>query len=82
MSHSKVTSNLKLPQFQPGEHPDFLTDFNEAFRRIDDWSVKVDNQLKGLTQKCSSLESEIRQLRIDVGLTNVTKGGKQNESEL
>lgn len=77
-----TTKNLKLPQYQPNDRPDFLTDFNEAFRRIDDWSIKVDNQLKGLTQKCSSLESEIRQLRIDVGLTNVTRKENKNESEL
>lgn len=33
--YSKETDVLKLPQWQPKDHPDFLTDMNEAYRKID-----------------------------------------------
>lgn len=33
--HSKETSNLKLPLFVPSDHPDFLTDWNNAMTAID-----------------------------------------------
>lgn len=33
--YSKETPNYKLPQWVPKDHPDFLTDLNEAFMKLD-----------------------------------------------
>lgn len=33
--YTKTTPNLKLPQWGFNQHPDFVTDFNEAFQTID-----------------------------------------------
>lgn len=33
--YSEQTENLGLPQWQPKDHPDFLTDVNEAFEKLD-----------------------------------------------
>lgn len=80
MFSGEPTAVLKLPQYQPKDHPDFLTDFNEAFKRIDDWAANTQNRVRTLELQVQNLDNEIKQLRIDVGLTNVGKdGGNDNE---
>lgn len=45
--YSKETKLLGLPQWEPKDHPDFLTDINGAFQKIDNQLQKTD----GLTVK-------------------------------
>lgn len=75
MFSGEPTAVLRLPQYEPNDHPDFLTDFNEAFKRIDDWAANTQNRVKTLELQMKNLDNEIKQLRIDVGLTNIKKNG-------
>lgn len=38
---SNKTEHYGFPQFLPNDHPDFLTDFNEAFKKIDEELYKI-----------------------------------------
>lgn len=62
MFTGKPTTNLKLPIFEPDDHPDFLTDFNEAFRRIDENSIEVREEYESLAQKVRILEEKVARL--------------------
>lgn len=57
----KSTENLGLPQWQPKDHPDFLTDINNAFKDIDSaygtTSTSLDlvkNQIEEVTETNNS----------------------------
>ena len=71
--YSKETPNLKLPQWQPLDHPDFLTDFNESFKKLDELgqvipdNEKQQEQIDNLTQQIVDLTEVIKELedRID-----------------
>lgn len=66
--YSKETPNLKLPQWQPLDHPDFLTDFNESFKKIDELgqvipdNEKQQEQIDNLTKQIVDLTEVIREL--------------------
>lgn len=62
MFTGKPTTNLMLPIFEPDDHPDFLTDFNEAFRRIDENSIEVSEDYESLAQKVRILEEKVARL--------------------
>lgn len=79
MFTGEPTRFLKLPQYEAKDHPDFLTDFNQAFRTIDASAMKNSNSIEYLQRELEVARQEIRQLRIDVGLSNATKGGNNNE---
>ncbi len=46
---SSETPNYGLPKYAPLDHPDFLTDFNNAFKKIDE--ALFDNKTQGLDVK-------------------------------
>lgn len=62
MFTGKPTTNLGLPIFEPDDHPDFLTDFNEAFRRIDTNSIEVREAHESLEQRVRVLEEKVARL--------------------
>ena len=64
------TEKLGLPSYNPNDHPDFLTDFNEAFKNIDRFALEVTETTNQLTAQISKLEAELSRLRIDCGLTS------------
>lgn len=52
---AKATENLKLPQWQPKDHPDFLTDMNKAFRDIDSAYSKTTHSLDIITESVEEI---------------------------
>lgn len=62
MFTGKATTSLGLPIFEPDDHPDFLTDFNEAFRRIDASHIEVREKLESLEQRIRVLEEKVARL--------------------
>lgn len=66
--YNKETPNLGLPQWQPLDHPDFLTDFNEAFKKIDELgkvipdNEKQQEQIDNLTTQIVDLTEIIKEL--------------------
>lgn len=62
MFTGKPTTNLMLPIFKADDHPDFLTDFNEAFRRIDENSIEVREEHESLEQRVRVLEEKVARL--------------------
>lgn len=67
------TPNLKLPIFEPCDHPDFLTDFNEAFRRIDDNAYEVQKKLAQFELRVSTLEEKVARLESQDRLQSAAK---------
>lgn len=53
------TNNLGLPQFTPNDHPDFLTDINDAFRKIDKAIGDCRNKNAELQELINALESRV-----------------------
>lgn len=63
------TPNLKLPIFEPNDHPDFLTDFNDAFKRIDEVIGETKEILKQHKTKIEQLETRVSELESVIRLT-------------
>lgn len=53
--YSKETKNLKLPQWTPCDHPDFLTDMNDAMNKIDDGYGQAAHDHQELKEKVEAL---------------------------
>lgn len=71
--YSKSTENLKLPQWEATDHPAFLTDMNQAFKKIDDAVgpqgeslAELQNKVALLSDLSTSQQEDIEQLRNDV----------------
>lgn len=64
------TEKLGLPSYNPNDHPDFLTDMNDAFRKLDAFALEVEQKTTALSAKVDKLEAELARLRIDSGLTS------------
>lgn len=54
------TPVVELPQFNPDDHPDFLTDFNQAFRNIDDKIAVLRSNIESLETRIATLEQRVR----------------------
>lgn len=54
------TPVVKLPQFNPEDHPDFLTDFNQAFRNIDETIGELITEIGILETRIATLEQSVR----------------------
>lgn len=52
---AKATENLGLPQWQPKDHPDFLTDMNKAFRDIDSAYGETTHSLDEITESFTEI---------------------------
>ena len=56
--YSKKTEKYGFPQYLPYDHPDFLTDFNSFFERLDVQLSSMANEIETLKQRISILEKE------------------------
>lgn len=54
------TPVVELPQFNPEDHPDFLTDFNQAFRNIDGKIGELITEIGILETRIATLEQSVR----------------------
>lgn len=66
---SKETKNLGLPQWQPKDHPDFLTDMNEAFEKIDGGITEAkenDDLVKATAEAVDTLNEKVASLETTV----------------
>lgn len=54
------TPVVELPQFNPDDHPDFLTDFNQAFRDIDGKIGELITEIGILETRIATLEQRVR----------------------
>lgn len=54
------TPVVKLPQFNPDDHPDFLTDFNQAFRDIDEMIGELIANIGVIESRIATLEQSVR----------------------
>lgn len=54
------TPVVELPQFNPEDHPDFLTDFNHAFRNIDEKIGELITEIGILETRIATLEQSVR----------------------
>lgn len=69
MSYSATTGKLGLPQWVKGtkDHPDFLTDMNQAFEKIDRFAERIDNTVDGLPGQVDELAALVESMQDDVG---------------
>lgn len=69
MSYSATTGKLGLPQWVKGtkDHPDFLTDMNQAFEKIDRFAERTDNTVDGLPEQVDELAALVESMQADVG---------------
>lgn len=69
MSYSATTGKLGLPQWVKGtkDHPDFLTDMNQAFEKIDGFAERIDNTVDGLPGQVDELATLVESMQGDVG---------------
>lgn len=69
MSYSATTGKLGLPQWVKGtkDHPDFLTDMNQAFEKIDGFAERTDNTVDGLPEQVDELAALVESMQEDVG---------------
>lgn len=69
MSYSAQTEKLRLPQWVRGskDHPDFLTDVNQAFEKIDGFAQGIDNTVNGLPEQVEEVATILQSVQEDVG---------------
>lgn len=69
MSYSAQTEKLRLPQWVKGskDHPDFLTDVNQAFEKIDGFAQGIDNTVDGLPEQVEEVATILQSVQEDVG---------------
>lgn len=69
MSYSAQTEKLRLPQWVQGskDHPDFLTDVNQAFEKIDRFAQGIDNTVDGLPEQVEEIATILQGVQGDVG---------------
>lgn len=69
MSYSAQTEKLRLPQWVTGskDHPDFLTDVNQAFEKIDGFAQGIDNTVDGLPEQVEEVATILQSVQEDVG---------------
>lgn len=69
MSYSATTGKLGLPQWVKGtkDHPDFLTDMNQAFEKIDGFAERTDNTVDRLPEQVDELSALVESMQEDVG---------------
>lgn len=68
MSYSAQTEKLMLPQWVQGskDHPDFLTDVNQAFEKIDGFAQGIDNTVDGLPEQVEEVATILQSVQEDV----------------
>lgn len=69
MSYSAQTEKLRLPQWVQGskDHPDFLTDVNQAFEKIDGFAQGIGNTVDGLPEQVEEVATILQSVQEDVG---------------
>lgn len=51
---SRKTQNLGLPQWALNDHPDFVTEMNEAYRKIDAAITSLQEEIEELNNRLST----------------------------
>ena len=54
---SGTTQNLKLPQYDLSDHPDFLSEINEAYRIIDSSFTGLKTKLEEIDNRLKAVEA-------------------------
>lgn len=84
--HSEQTKLLGLPQWKPQDHPDFLTDINEAFSKIDGQFQTLDGlsakAVADIAERMTTNEAKMQQLATSVGVISENVAELQNDMEL
>lgn len=87
MGYTKTTQNLKLPQWVADDHPDFLTDINNAFKSIDDNAGKtageigtIPQQVEQLTALTQSQGEDITTLQADTTSLQIRMGNAEQQT--
>lgn len=57
---SGTTENLNLPQYEMHDHPDFLTEINEAFRTIDSAITELQAEVALIKESVTSLGRSLK----------------------
>lgn len=65
MFSGNATPKLGLPQWNPSDHPDFLTDLNQAFKDIDENATGVSEEIAGYPGRLEELEALTQSLNED-----------------
>lgn len=83
-----ATPKLGLPQWNPTDHPDFLTDLNQAFKDIDENASATSQEIEGYPQRLEELETltqslneDTQQLLVDMSSAQVAITNLKTESE-
>lgn len=83
-----ATPNLGLPQWSPTDHPDFLTDINQAFKDIDKNAGDVGEEIKDVPKQISDLQALTQSLNEDsqqmvgeIAAINVALGNLRGETD-
>lgn len=68
--YSEQTKLLGLPQWQPKDHPDFLTDMNEAYRKIDSQFQGLDGlsakAVADMNERLTTAEAQMDVIKVEV----------------
>lgn len=82
-----ATPKLGLPQWNPTDHPDFLTDLNQAFKDIDKNASDTSEEIAGYPQRLEELETltqsineDTQQLITDMSSAQVAIANLKTES--
>lgn len=67
---SNKTPNLQLPQFAAKDHPDFLTDFNDAFKKLDEVIGGLSTSSGASTVEITALKQSIEAM--NTAITDLT----------
>lgn len=83
-----ATPNLGLPQWEPTDHPDFLTDLNQAFKNIDENAGSTGEEIKDVPKQISDLQTLTQSLNEDsqqmigeIGAINIALGNLRGETD-
>lgn len=85
------TPKLGLPQWEPQNHPDFLTDMNEAFKKIDENAqgtgesveeiAEIQSNIGDLQALTQSLNEDSQQMIGEISAINIALGNLRGETD-
>lgn len=86
-----ATPKLELPQWEPTDHPDFLTDINTAFQKIDENAgateesveeiAEIRDNVSDLQALTQSLNEDSQEMLGEIAAINVALGNLRTETD-
>lgn len=86
-----ATPKLELPQWEPTDHPDFLTDINTAFQKIDENAgateesveeiAEIRDNVSNLQALTQSLNEDSQEMLGEIAAINVALGNLRTETD-